>query len=87
MSDRVSTEKAQTEDVLADALCHEYHPPGTWDSQPGDMFALDADVTIYWPTVRPCWEERSTPPGVTPYLDVVQPPETGLSTIDPDRSL
>jgi len=22
------------------------------------MFALDADVTVYWPDVRPCWEER-----------------------------
>lgn len=37
-------------------------PPGTWDSKPGDTFALDADVTLYWPVVRPCWEERPTPP-------------------------
>jgi hypothetical protein len=22
------------------------------------MFALDADITVYWPDVRPCWEER-----------------------------
>lgn len=36
----------------------ETYPPGTWDSKPGDMFAMDADLTLYWPTVRPCWEER-----------------------------
>ena len=23
-----------------------------------ERFALDADVTVYWPWVRPCWEER-----------------------------
>lgn len=22
-----------------------------------ERFALDADVTVYWPWVRPCWEE------------------------------
>lgn len=33
-------------------------PPDYWDTKPGDMFALDTDVTIYWPWVRPCWEER-----------------------------
>ncbi len=33
-------------------------PEGTWDSKPGDMFALDADVTLYWPVVRECWEEK-----------------------------
>lgn len=32
-------------------------PPGTWDSAPGDQFAMDADLTLYWPRVRPCWEE------------------------------
>jgi hypothetical protein len=21
-----------------------------------ERFALDADVTVYWPWVRPCWE-------------------------------
>lgn len=21
------------------------------------MFALDADLTVYWPDVRPCWED------------------------------
>lgn len=21
------------------------------------MFAMDADLTVYWPWVRPCWEE------------------------------
>jgi hypothetical protein len=25
--------------------------------EPGDMYATDADLTIYWPWVRPCWEE------------------------------
>lgn len=30
--------------------------PDRWESRP--MFALDADVTVYWPDVRPCWEER-----------------------------
>ncbi len=33
-------------------------PEGYWDSKPGDQFSLDADVTMYWPWVRPCWEER-----------------------------
>lgn len=30
--------------------------PGSapWDERP--RFALDADVTVYWPAVRPCWE-------------------------------
>ena len=28
-----------------------------WDDRP--MFALDADVTVYWPDVRPCWEEAN----------------------------
>lgn len=23
-----------------------------------ETFALDADVTAYWPWVRPCWEDR-----------------------------
>ena len=23
-----------------------------------ERFALDADVTVYWPWVRPCWEEQ-----------------------------
>lgn len=26
-----------------------------WQDRP--MFALDADVTVYWPDVRPCYEE------------------------------
>jgi hypothetical protein len=26
-----------------------------WTTRP--LFPLDADVTIYWPDVRPCWEE------------------------------
>lgn len=26
-----------------------------WDERPS--FALDADVTVYWPDVRPCWED------------------------------
>jgi len=29
--------------------------PTVWDDRP--MFALAADVTVYWPDVRPCWEE------------------------------
>jgi len=28
---------------------------GTWRDRP--LFALDADVTVYWPDVRPCYEE------------------------------
>lgn len=31
--------------------------PGKWANRP--RFALDADVTIYWPDVRPCWEEET----------------------------
>ena len=27
-----------------------------WEDRP--MFALDADVTVYWPDVRPCWEDK-----------------------------
>lgn len=27
-----------------------------WEDRP--MFALDADVTVYWPDVRPCWEYK-----------------------------
>lgn len=34
-------------------------PEHTWDSKPGDMFAMDADLTVYWPAVRPCWEEHN----------------------------
>lgn len=33
-------------------------------SEPGDLFPLDADVTIYWPRVRPVWEEDG---GITFY--------------------
>jgi len=29
--------------------------PTVWDDRP--MFALAADVTVYWPDVRSCWEE------------------------------
>jgi hypothetical protein len=28
-----------------------------WADRP--MFALDADVTVYWPDVRPCYEDDS----------------------------
>ena len=33
----------------------------TWEDSTDDkpMFALDADITVYWPWVRPCWEEQS----------------------------
>lgn len=31
----------------------------SWDERP--MFALDADVTAYWPDVRPCWPEGVCP--------------------------
>ena len=27
-----------------------------WEDRP--TFALDADVTVYWPDVRPCWEDK-----------------------------
>lgn len=30
-----------------------------WDDRPA--FALDADVTVYWPDVRPCWEPVTSP--------------------------
>lgn len=30
-------------------------PPGHPDD--GKHFAMDADLTVYWPYVRPCWEE------------------------------
>lgn len=23
---------------------------------PGDRYAMDADITLYWPRVRSCWE-------------------------------
>lgn len=36
----------------------EWVPEGYWDSKPGDIFSLETDVTLYWPWVRPCWEER-----------------------------
>lgn len=26
-----------------------------WDARP--RFACDADLTVYWPDVRPCWED------------------------------
>lgn len=35
----------------------EHAPPGTLDSAPGDRFPMDADVTVYWPSVRMVWEE------------------------------
>lgn len=28
-----------------------------WEDRP--MFALDADITVYWPDVRPVWEETN----------------------------
>lgn len=33
-----------------------YPPPDT-DSAPPDRFPMDADLTVYWPMVRPEWEE------------------------------
>ena len=27
---------------------------GRWADRP--LFAYDADITVYWPDVRPCWE-------------------------------
>lgn len=35
---------------------HEQDQPSEWERRP--TFALDADVTIYWPDVRPCWEDQ-----------------------------
>lgn len=32
------------------------YPPG--HPEDGGQFAQDADLTVYWPTVRPCWEEQ-----------------------------
>lgn len=29
---------------------------GKWADRP--LFAADADITVYWPDVRPCYEER-----------------------------
>jgi hypothetical protein len=26
-----------------------------WSNRP--LFAMDADITVYWPDVRPCYEE------------------------------
>ena len=43
----------------------EPHEPPVVFARPGvpdkhvERFALDADLTVYWPWVRPCWEERS----------------------------
>lgn len=31
--------------------------PGHPDD-PGIKFAEEADLTVYWPFVRPCWEDR-----------------------------
>ena len=31
-----------------------------WEQRP--MFALDADLTVYWPDVRPCWEDTPRDP-------------------------
>lgn len=28
-----------------------------WENRP--TFAYDADITVYWPEVRPCWEEEN----------------------------
>jgi hypothetical protein len=35
--------------IPGDGSCFE------WAGRP--MFAMDADITVYWPSVRPCWEE------------------------------
>lgn len=35
---------------------------GRWSERP--LFALDADVTVYWPDVRPCWEDEKAGKGV-----------------------
>jgi len=37
------------------------HVPGVVmddKGKPDDRYAMDADLTIHWPTVRPEWEER-----------------------------
>lgn len=39
-----------------------FRAPGVPDREV-ERFALDADVTVYWPWVRPCWEDaRVTSP-------------------------
>lgn len=55
----MSTEQPPTADCDADAK---------WDSRP--RFALDADVTVYWPDVRPCYDACVTSPGVDQAGDV-----------------
>lgn len=37
---------------------HPDHPKLFNRASPGDMFPMDADLTIYWPYVRKCWENR-----------------------------
>lgn len=34
-----------------------YQDDGVWVGR--DLYAEDADLTLYWPDVRPCWEETS----------------------------
>lgn len=31
------------------------------DKPPGARYAMDADLTLYWPWVRPCWQEVRKP--------------------------
>lgn len=40
------------------------YPPGHPDD--GGSFAMDADLTVYWPWVRPCWEDVSRSQATVP---------------------
>jgi hypothetical protein len=42
-------------------------------------FALDADLTVYWPAVRPCWEDDART-NVSPTSDVNASPTNDTFT-------
>lgn len=51
-----------------DATDDPWVPPifqGEWpEGAPGDLYPMDADLTLYWPLVRPAWEEERLVPVV-----------------------
>lgn len=40
------------------------HQPWYDEGRPGDVYPMDADLDLYWPLVRPAWEEERLVPVV-----------------------
>lgn len=58
---------AQSAEIDADSV-----RGGKWADR--DLFPLDADVTVYWPDVRPCYDATPIPPEKdAPCCNVTEP--------------